>query len=299
MSKYSSWCVYALLVSGLFVRIDVARGQQWVPIPEVSGQDVVPVYEGWERNPDGTFDMFFGYMNRNYSEDLNIPIGQDNNMQPDGPDRGQPTYFYPRRDQFVFRVRVPKDWGEKDLVWTLNSHGRTEKAYGTLAPSWEIDERLIVKNMGGTQRLDEVDNDQPPTVKVDPVPPVTLPNTAKLTAYVTDDGLPKPIARRPTASTRQPSGGDGGGPIANAPPVTARVRLRPPQGLSVMWVQYRGPGKVTFDPPDYEVVVGGKVTATATFSEPGTYVLRAIASDSIEQTTENVTVTVAAPASRP
>ena len=149
-------CIFIL--GGAFA--GVLYAQSWVPIPEVSGQDVVPVYEGWERYSDGTYDMFFGYMNRNYTEELNIPIGQDNNMQPEGPDRGQPTFFYPRREQFLFRVRVPKDWGAKDLVWTLTSHGKTEKAYGTLMPSWEIDKRLIVKNMGGTQRLEEVDSDR-------------------------------------------------------------------------------------------------------------------------------------------
>src|SRR4249920_491709 len=62
-----------------------------------SGQDVVPVYEGWIRNPDGTFDLVFGYFNRNYKEELPIPVGPNNMIEPGGPDRGQPTYFLPRR----------------------------------------------------------------------------------------------------------------------------------------------------------------------------------------------------------
>ena len=37
-----------------------------------TGQNVVPVFEGWERNADGTFNMVFGYMNRNYEEELDI-----------------------------------------------------------------------------------------------------------------------------------------------------------------------------------------------------------------------------------
>ena len=59
------------------------------------GQDVVPSYDGWKANPDGTLSMFFGYMNRNYEEQLDIDIGPNNNV--DGGDRGQPTHFYPRR----------------------------------------------------------------------------------------------------------------------------------------------------------------------------------------------------------
>jgi hypothetical protein len=30
--------------------------------------------------------MWFGYMNRNYEEELDIPIGPDNRIEPTGPD---------------------------------------------------------------------------------------------------------------------------------------------------------------------------------------------------------------------
>jgi hypothetical protein len=32
------------------------------------GQDVAPAFEGWGQNPDGTYSMLFGYLNRNYEE---------------------------------------------------------------------------------------------------------------------------------------------------------------------------------------------------------------------------------------
>ena len=71
-----------------------------------------------------------------------------------------------------------------------------------------------------------------------------------------------------------------------------------PKGLSVAWVVHRGPAKVTFDPDGYVSVKDGKVVVTATFTQPGTYVLRAIASDGLLRTMENVMVTVnAAPSS--
>ena len=33
-----------------------------------SGQNLQPVFEGWEQNADGSFNMVFGYLNRNYEE---------------------------------------------------------------------------------------------------------------------------------------------------------------------------------------------------------------------------------------
>src|SRR5688572_31987992 len=83
------------------------------------GQNISPAYEGWEKNPDGSFNFLFGYMNRNWLEEIDVPVGPENNLQPTGPDRGQPTHFLPRRNRFIFRVRVPADWGEKEMVWTL------------------------------------------------------------------------------------------------------------------------------------------------------------------------------------
>ena len=92
-----------------------------------TGQDVVPVFEGWIRNADGTFTFVFGYFNRNWKEDLMIPAGPDNRLEPGPPDRMQPTYFLPRRQPWVFRVQVPGDWGQQELVWTITAHGRGEK----------------------------------------------------------------------------------------------------------------------------------------------------------------------------
>src|SRR5580692_10792185 len=70
------------------------------------GQNVVPVYEGFWRNADGTFDLLFGYYNRNWEEVIDVPVGPGNTLDPGGPDQGQPTHFFPRRNQFVFKVRV-------------------------------------------------------------------------------------------------------------------------------------------------------------------------------------------------
>ena len=97
-----------------------------------SGQNIAPVYEGWEQNPDGSFNLVFGYFNRNWEEEIDVPIGADNTIEPGGPDQGQPTHFLPRRNRFLFRIRVAKDFGKREIVWTLTSHGKTERAYATL-----------------------------------------------------------------------------------------------------------------------------------------------------------------------
>ena len=77
-----------------------------------SGQSVTPYFEGWIRNADGTFDMVFGYFNRNYQQEFAIPAGPNNRVEPGQPDQGQPTYFLPRRQRYVYRVRVPADFGK-------------------------------------------------------------------------------------------------------------------------------------------------------------------------------------------
>src|SRR6266700_6745632 len=114
-----------------------------------SGQVISPAYEGWRTEDDGSLTMVFGYMNQNWAEELDIPIGSDNSIEPGGPDRGQPTHFYPRRNPFLFTIRLPQDFGNKELIWTLTTHGRTEKAYASLKSDYQIDKQVISTEVGG------------------------------------------------------------------------------------------------------------------------------------------------------
>ncbi len=243
-----------------------------------TGQDVVPVYEGWLRNPDGTFTFVFGYFNRNWKEELAIPAGPDNKLEPGAPDRGQPTYFLPRRQPWIFRVQVPKDWGQQELVWTITSHGRTEKAYAQLFPEEEIIERLIMTR--GNLSPGEDDPNKPPSVSIAPVASATLGSPVTLTALVTDDGLPRPHPPREL-------------PPGAIPQAQTNSAAAPPKaGLFVTWFEYRGPAKVIFDTKGPVVDTNGRAVATAQFSAPGTYVLRAVATDGALQTSAGVTITV-------
>jgi hypothetical protein len=245
------------IVGSVFLAVVPANAQ----IQYARGQDVTPAFEGWQRNPDGTFTMFFGYMNRNYEEEVDIPIGPNNAIEPGG-DRGQPTHFYPRRQSYVFSLVVPEDWDpQRKVVWTLISRGKTNFAKGWLQPEWEVNNEVIMENLGNGAK--DMDN-KAPTVTGNGPQTVTLPATASLTVTAEDDGRPKP---RP--------GQNGGG-----------VRIR--------WIEYRGPGPVTFNPPNEPPAYGKPVTShtEASFKVPGMYWLQGIASDGILQTSYDITVSV-------
>src|SRR5207248_6705659 len=103
-----------------------------------SGQNVTAAYEGWYKNPDGTFNLLVGYYNRNLKQELDIPIGPNNRIEPGGPDQGQPTHFLPGRQWGVFTIGVPKDFGDKKLTWTLVANGKSTVIPLNLNPLWEL-----------------------------------------------------------------------------------------------------------------------------------------------------------------
>src|ERR1700675_434603 len=133
-SRLQNWTTLALLAAGL--ELPLALHAQGVidRLPDedsfarASGKNVQPFFEGWQQLADGHIVMWFGYLNRNYEEQPDIPMGADNRFDL-REDVGQPTHFYPRRNLFVFKVDLPKDWDkEKRLVWTLTCNGRTSTA---------------------------------------------------------------------------------------------------------------------------------------------------------------------------
>src|SRR5947209_728434 len=116
------WCywIFAGIVLSLVLPLTAQQSaiSKEMGVRHWSGQGVSPVYEGFDINPDGTYNLWFGYMNENFAEELDIPTGPNNQMEP-GSDRGQPTHFAPRRHKDVFKVVVPKDFGTQKVVWTL------------------------------------------------------------------------------------------------------------------------------------------------------------------------------------
>src|SRR5579864_3064766 len=219
------------------------------------GQSVSPAYEGWMPNEDGSFTLYFGYMNTNWLEEFDLPIGPDNNIEPGGPDQGQPTHFYPRRNPFLFTIHVPKDFGNKELIWTLTTHGKTEKAWASLKTDYQIDKQVISTEVGGDfgSLRDELRYNIPPELEIQGETQATVKvgEALKLVALAGDpdnlpprrDGKPQPRhAGQPIdESDKKPS------PPRAAAPSAASQTNRPPSalvmssgpGLRLSWIVYR------------------------------------------------------------
>jgi len=283
-------CAILLLFTAGLLSLEAHQASfQFPGVQYPKGQDVSPTFDGWERNPDGTFSMWFGYFNRNTEEEVDVPIGPQNNVDLGNGDQGQPTHFYPGRRWWVFKVVVPRDWPrDKRLVWELTNKGRTNLSKAWLQPEWEVDKRLISANGAadgflmslGRPIADVIDEgDKPPVIA--PVPPqtVALPAPLTLTMTATDDGIPKP-----REGDRMADGS-----------VRGAV-----EGVRIRWILYRGPANVQFNPRVSSPVYGKPLTAQTkvTFSVPGNYRIRAIASDGALFSTSDVDVKVT-PSSSP
>ena len=279
------------------------------------GRHIEPAFEGWRPNDDGTFSMMFGYMNENWEETPDMPVGENNNFSPGDMDRGQPTHFLPRRNRFTFEVAVPSDWGERELVWTLNVNGVERKAYATLKPDYLVDNMIIASETGslgaGTSSPESRANVPPVvTVQGDSIRAAAVGEALNLRAQIADDGLPKPTdlveeARRFVELTE---GGSLAAAFITAETIQKRRLMSPPinvtvnkvNGLFYSWNKWRGPGDVTFDPPQVKVWEDTRTSANspwgalwlappipednlyevnAMFSEPGEYILWGRADD--------------------
>jgi hypothetical protein len=287
-----------LSTTGLAQRDNQREGLLGGNIKYNSGQSVQPIFEGWTKKADGSYQLFFGYLNRNHVEELHVAVGAENRIEPGGPDRGQPTYFYPRFNRQLFSVSVPGDWGKQELIWTLVVHGQTERAVGWLRPDWEI----AAPGTGtGSGRGSEVARNQPPRLTLQGAARHILPGTLALTATVADDGLPPP---RPAGRGARGAGSANRPPAFDNPEFKATTPINVPQverparprvtgRLQVEWFVWRGPAAVVFDPPAAGADEGS-AAFTATFTRPGEYVLRARATDTAAWTVQDLKVAVAA-----
>ena len=232
-----------------------------------SGLNVYPAFEGWYQNKDGSYTLLIGYYNRNKKQILDVPIGPQNRIEPGGPDQGQPTHFLVGRGWGTTAIRVPKDFGDKKLIWTLTTNGKTVSIPFGLTKGYQI-EPFLDAAMGNT----------PPTLKFEgnaagltgPPPPLAqafavsgvVGTAIPLSVIITDDGHEE----TPTGGGAVAGGGGGG-------------FQRPPR-LSVTMSKFRGPGDVKFDNARPAVGKDGKATANATFSLPGEYFIRVEGNDS-------------------
>jgi hypothetical protein len=252
--------ILAVIAGGAAVS---ARAAQQAGLPlepqRERGASVTPAYEGWYPNPDGSFTFLLGYYNRNAQQTLDIPVGANNRIEPGDPDQGQPTHFETGRQWGVFTIKVPKDFGTKTLTWSIVSNGEKQsipitlnKAY-TIAPFKEI-------GMGNT----------PPALSFSQ-------GAAKVM------GPPVGIAATLSGRVNQPVKiavwvEDHKSADQEAGPGAGRGGTRSVAQLS--FHKFRGPGPVTFDKARVAVPVqGAMMSATATFTTAGDYILRVQAND--------------------
>jgi hypothetical protein len=243
---------------------------QTIPEPRKQfGASVTGAFEGWYETGDSTRGFLVGYYNRNTQEELDIPIGPNNRIEPGGHDMGQPTHFLPSRQFGMFAIPVPKGFTPEDkLTWTIYANGTYTTIPLRLHPDYVISPFSEIE-VGNT----------PPVIKFEENgaavqgPIATLTNAAVRTASLSE---PLALTIWVTDDMKYTSG-------TNAPMTTKR----PP--VTLVWSKYRGPGTVTFDQakPAIEAqttgsakaAFSGKATTNVKFSEAGEYVLHVTAND--------------------
>jgi hypothetical protein len=317
------WAAFGVLLACAAGRTLPGVGQQGVgqtpsPLPLTQtirerGSSVTPAFEGWYFDKDGSQRLLVGYFNRNTKQEFDIPPGPNNRVEPGGPDMGQPTHFAPGRQWGVFTIKLPRDFGENKLTWTIVANGFTNSIPLHTRPDYIVEpfEDAANKNVPPAIKFkpDGQTFTGPPTVIAEKY--ATTAGTAlPLTVWATDEGpkinIPEPGRGRGRGrgSDAARPGGDaaasgaaaaGGAAAGDQPPARGDAPGRggrggrgafgeftPPPPLALTWSVFRGPGPVTFEnaKPAINKDENGKATATATFSAPGEYLLRLQANDS-------------------
>ena len=232
-----------------------------------AGQNVYPAFEGWYQNSDGSYTLLLGYYNRNKKQTLDIPIGPDNRIEPGGPDQGQPTHFDVGRGWGTLTIKVPKDFGDKKITWTLTANGRTVSVPFGITKGYQIEPYLDAAMGNKPPVIKFAEKGEaltgPPKLAASGMANGVVGEPVTLSYWLTDDG-----------NEETPTGGSAVPPPAAGTPAPPR---RP--RVSTTLTKYRGPGTVTFADAT-PTIEKDKVTTTATFSMPGEYWIRLEGNDS-------------------
>ena len=265
MNRLGLFCAAGVIAGGVLVSAQVPAA---IPEPRRgSGASVTGAFEGWYYNPDGSRAFLIGYYNRNQQQELDVPIGPNNHIDPGGPDMGQPTHFLTGRQWGMFSIPVPREFKPNDsYVWEITANGQTTKIPLRLHPDYVMSPftEIAVGNTPPSVRFEE-------NGKSAQGPVATMANAVSRTA-----SLASPFALTFWAVDDMKYTSGTGAPMS-----------RPRPAVTARWSKYRGPGTVTFDKanPDVEKLqtgegaFSGRATTSVKFSEAGDYVLHLTAND--------------------
>lgn len=249
--RLCSACVIGMLTLGIST---TARQLPLQPARD-SGQGVTPAFEGWYQNDDGSYTLLVGYFNRNLKETVDVPIGPNNRVEPGGPDHGQPTHFLPRRGWGVFTIKVPRDFGDKRLTWTITANGHTNSIPVGVIKGYQVE-----------PFLEAAQKNEPPRVQFEEKGPAFFGPPVGIAATLSGSvGQPVTIAGVATDGT------------ANDPDLTPAQLKQPP--ITIFVTKHRGPGEIAFAEARPRVDKEGRFATTATFSAPGEYIVRVQVND--------------------
>jgi hypothetical protein len=249
----------------------VLMSAQQIPQPRKQfGASVTGAFEGWFANEDGSRSFLVGYFNHNTQQELDIPIGPNNRIEPGGPDLGQPTHFLPGRQFGMFAVPVPKEFTAQDkYTWTIVANGQSTSIPLRLNNDYVVSpfKEIAVGNTPPVIRFDQ----NGPTIQG---PIAMVAQAASRTA-----SLSAPLSLVVWAADDMKYTNNTSAPMT-----------KPRPAVTLTWSKYRGPGTVMFDKAKPEVEplpsagssalpFNGKATTNVTFSEAGEYVLHVTAND--------------------
>lgn len=247
-----SLCLLLLLAASSTVSAQAIglRNQVWsAEVIRSHGQPVIPLFDGWYPNEDGSSTICFGFFNMNTEQTLDIPLGEDNYLTTDYPgldlsDALLPTHFDPLPPAYrhvfcAFSIQVPAGFNTSHrITWHLTANDQSLEVPGKVIPSYVLDEPR--SNGRG-----------------DVAPLVSLLESEAAVRGRTGIHYPEVLQARANTALNL------GARIDHSDPV-----------VWVGWAQHSGPGQVEFSNKEYETETGSRTEVQAHFSEPGEYVVR-------------------------
>ena len=213
------------------------------------GQPVIPLFDGWFPNEDGSSTICFGFFNMNSQEALNVPMGESNYLETDYPGLDLsgvmlPTHFDPLPPRYrhvfcAFSINVPAGFDSANrITWYLNSNRQKLKVPGKVIAPYVLDEPR--SNGRG-----------------DIAPLVTL------------EGSPQAIRGRAGIQFPQLIQAK-----VNEPITLSALIEHTDEEVWVGWSHHSGPGSVEFSNKEYMTESGSSTSTQLQISEAGEYVIR-------------------------